>query len=64
MRKADFKQFLRVGAGDDVRAISLKSRYNILVSEYNLTIIQGLMGRRQQLLDQMKELKEQIDNYG
>ena len=48
---------------DNISLIAVKSKYNIMASEYNITIIQRMMKQRRQLLEQMKYLKKQIDKY-
>jgi hypothetical protein len=61
MADKEFIEFIRVSADDHVMLTTLKSNYNILVSRYNMALIKGINSGQRQLLDQMKDLKEQID---
>lgn len=63
MTDGEFIEFIRVSADDHIKLTALKSNYNVLASQYNMTLIKGINSGRQQLLEKLQDLKQQVDQY-
>lgn len=56
-------EFIILGSSDGPRLIVLKSMYNRCANRLNADIFSGWKKEHQDLLVQLKYLKEQIDQY-
>lgn len=63
MKEEEFIAFLKVNAKDNADLRALKTKYNQCVSELNIGRFYGGSPQREQLLEELSRLKEQLEQH-
>jgi hypothetical protein len=63
MANEEFVEFIQVNEEDSLRVMALKSQYNLCASRLSLAIMRGGNARRQELSNELRFLKDQIEAF-
>ena len=63
MKDEEFVAFVKVNASDNPQLRSLKTKYNQCVSELNISRFYEGSQQREQLLEELSRLKEQLEQH-